>query len=446
MYIYIRKMFPNDANGNQISFKKEVAAHFFNAPEEFMRKESNISIHIFHFNNKTAFTDIELQPATDFRFSTRLNSFLSENGEEIKVDDLLYMEKVEKSYGVKLIKEGDSNYDTFNALLDEADRHFLLCTDEEDAVDDDHDTDADAQPSTEYDEFIKLLRIQSNLVLTGAPGTGKTYLAKQIAASMIGNCKWNQLSDEQQKQVKFIQFHPSYDYTDFVEGLRPDKNGSFVRTDGDFKSFCKDAIRGSEIDDKAPYVIIIDEINRGEISKIFGELFYSIETEYRGNETLVRTQYNNMVEKNDLFYNGFYVPKNVFIIGTMNDIDRGVEAMDFAIRRRFAWREITAEESAVNMGISELAVKKMKALNKALYDNNLSEAFFIGGGYFRNVADNDFDSLWKYRLKGIIFEYFRGEPDVNDKMKEIEKAYKTAGDKTHTETTGVVETTTKQES
>ena len=84
MYIYIRKMFPNDANGNQISFKKEVAAHFFNAPEEFMRKESNISIHIFHFNNKKAFTDIELQPATDFRFSTRLNSFLSENGEEIE--------------------------------------------------------------------------------------------------------------------------------------------------------------------------------------------------------------------------------------------------------------------------------------------------------------------------------------------------------------------------
>ena len=77
----------------------------------------------------------------------------------------------------------------------------------------------------------------------------------------------------------------------------------------------------------------------------------------------------------------------------MNDIDRGVEAMDFAIRRRFAWREITVEESAVNMGISELAVEKMKALNKALYDNNLSEAFFIGGGYFRNVADNDFGAV-----------------------------------------------------
>lgn len=446
MYIYIRKMFPNDANGNQISFKKEVAEHFFNAPEEFMRKESNISIHIFHYNDKTSFTDIDLQPATDFRFSTRLNSFLSENGEEIEVDDLLYMEKVGKSYGVKLIKEGDSNYDTFNALLDEADRHFLLCTDEEDTVDDDHDTDADTQPSTEYDEFIKLLKKHSNLVLTGAPGTGKTYLAKQIAASMIGNCKWNQLSEEQQKHVKFIQFHPSYDYTDFVEGLRPDKNGSFVRTDGDFKSFCKDAINDSEIDYPAPYIFIIDEINRGEISKIFGELFYSIEADYRGNETLVRTQYNNMVEENDVFYKGFYVPENLYIIGTMNDIDRGVEAMDFAIRRRFAWREITAEESAVNMGINELAAEKMKALNKALLDNNLSEAFFIGGAYFRKVENNDFDSLWKYHLKGIVFEYFRGEPDAKEKMNEIEKAYKAAGIKAVTETPEVEVATPEQES
>ena len=167
MYIYIRKMFPNDANGNQISFKKEVAAHFFNAPEEFMRKESNISIHIFHFNNKKAFTDIELQPATDFRFSTRLNSFLSENGEEIEADDLLYMEKVGRSYGVKLIKEGDANYSTFNALLNEVDRHFLLCTDEKDAAADEQDTNTNTQPSTEYDEYIKLLKHHSNIVLTG---------------------------------------------------------------------------------------------------------------------------------------------------------------------------------------------------------------------------------------------------------------------------------------
>lgn len=558
MYIYIRKMFPNDANGNQISFKKEVAAHFFNAPEEFMRKESNISIHIFHFNNKKAFTDIELQPATDFRFSTRLNSFLSENGEEIEADDLLYMEKVGRSYGVKLIKEGDANYSTFNALLNEVDRHFLLCTDEKDAAADEQDTNTNTQPSTEYDEYIKLLKHHSNIVLTGAPGTGKTFLSKQIAATLVGNCPWEQLSDNQKNQIGFVQFHPSYDYTDFVEGLRPGENGEFRRQDGVFKEFCKRALgdedvvsevstnlfdkvynellddirggvitsyeritaedRGLAVNDKnkiifgpevknykttsirnlrllfdyyqskgvydattltrddlwgaistltggktktldyteyrwalnqllsrvtdadkalveaepisnkeditkKPFVFIIDEINRGELSKIFGELFYSIEPDYRGPKGTVQTQYNNMVEDDDIFKSGFYVPENVYIIGTMNDVDRGVEAMDFAIRRRFGWKEVTAEESAENMGITGLARVKMDALNKALIENGLTKAHCIGGAYFRKLEGDDFNALWNYHLEGIIFEYFRGEPDAQTKIDNIKKAY-----------------------
>ena len=558
MYIYIRKMFPNDANGNQISFKKEVAAHFFNAPEEFMRKESNISIHIFHFNNKKAFTDIELQPATEFRFSTRLNSFLSENGEEIEADDLLYMEKVGRSYGVKLIKEGDANYSTFNALLNEVDRHFLLCTDEKDAAADEQDTNTNTQPSTEYDEYIKLLKHHSNIVLTGAPGTGKTFLSKQIAATLVGNCPWEQLSDNQKNQIGFVQFHPSYDYTDFVEGLRPGENGEFRRQDGVFKEFCKRALgdedvvsevstnlfdkvynellddirggvitsyeritaedRGLAVNDKnkiifgpevknykttsirnlrllfdyyqskgvydattltrddlwgaistltggktktldyteyrwalnqllsrvtdadkalveaepisnkeditkKPFVFIIDEINRGELSKIFGELFYSIEPDYRGPKGTVQTQYNNMVEDDDIFKSGFYVPENVYIIGTMNDVDRGVEAMDFAIRRRFGWKEVTAEESAENMGITGLARVKMDALNKALIENGLTKAHCIGGAYFRKLEGDDFNALWNYHLEGIIFEYFRGEPDAQTKIDNIKKAY-----------------------
>lgn len=561
MYIYIRKMFPNDANGNQISFKKEVAAHFFNAPEEFMRKESNISIHIFHFNNKKAFTDIELQPATDFRFSTRLNSFLSENGEEIEADDLLYMEKVGRSYGVKLIKEGDANYSTFNALLNEVDRHFLLCTDEKDAASDEQDTNTNTQPSTEYDEYIKLLKHHSNIVLTGAPGTGKTFLSKQIAATLVGNCPWEQLSDNQKNQIGFVQFHPSYDYTDFVEGLRPGENGEFRRQDGVFKEFCKRALgdedvvsevstnlfdkvynellddirggvitsyeritaddRGLAVNDKnkiifgpevknykttsirnlrllfdyyqskgvydattltrddlwgaistltsgktktldyteyrwalnqllsrvtdadkalveaepisnkeditkKPFVFIIDEINRGELSKIFGELFYSIEPDYRGPKGTVQTQYNNMVEDDDIFKSGFYVPENVYIIGTMNDVDRGVEAMDFAIRRRFGWKEVTAEESADNMGITGLARVKMDALNKALIEKGLTKAHCIGGAYFRKLEGDDFQALWDFHLNGIVFEYFRGEPDAQSKIDDIKKAYEDA--------------------
>ncbi|MGN0189533.1 MAG: McrB family protein [Candidatus Cryptobacteroides sp.] len=385
--------------------------------------------------------------------------------------------------------------------------------------------------------YSRLLLVKHNLILTGAPGTGKTYIAKDIAADIISNGKqnWSSLSDEQKNQVAFVQFHPSYDYTDFVEGLRPVAGGEFKRQDGIFKEFCKRAIydacgnkqnqksnnsnqdidkdklmswleqrdgveiqsiksstkfnlivrdkklqvktsKGSAVRinyksvieyiktgnyDKAshktyepaigqyiidncplflkptnnalegddgnlpmkPYIFIIDEINRGELSKIFGELFYSIEPDYRGPKGTVQTQYNNMVENDDIFKAGFYVPENVYIIGTMNDVDRGVEAMDFAIRRRFGWKEVTAEESAENMGITGLARVKMDALNKSLLAHNLTKAHCIGGAYFRKLEGDDFIALWNYHLEGIIFEYFRGEPDAQNAIEEIKKDY-----------------------
>lgn len=410
------------------------------------------------------------------------------------------------------------------------------------------------------DNYISLLFAKINLVLTGAPGTGKTFIAKSVAADIVSNGTkdWDTLVQEGCSQIGFVQFHPSYDYTDFVEGLRPGENGEFRRQDGVFKEFCKRALgdedvvsevstnlfdkvynellddirggvitsyeritaddRGLSVNDKnkiifgpeatnykttsirnlrllfdyyqskgvkdatkltrddlwgaiskltegktktldyteyrwalnqllsrvtdadialveaepisnkeditkKPFVFIIDEINRGELSKIFGELFYSIEPDYRGPKGTVKTQYNNMVENDDVFKSGFYIPENVYIIGTMNDVDRGVEAMDFAIRRRFGWKEVTAEESADNMGITGLARVKMDALNKALIEKGLTKAHCIGGAYFRKLEGDDFKALWDYHLEGIIFEYFRGEPDAQFKIDDIKKAY-----------------------
>lgn len=377
-------------------------------------------------------------------------------------------------------------------------------------------------------QYINLLKENRNLILHGAPGTGKTFLAKKIAEGM--NAK-----------IGFCQFHPSYDYTDFVEGLRPVKTDDasgigFERKDGVFKEFCKKAIlnqtgvekQGSDNFEEAwgklleyirsemsegklvkignwdyslsskdslkyqsvgtksnysftitkenvylayqnkkgrpsglfqkemidivtfmkerftltPYsennikqeknfVFIIDEINRGELSKIFGELFFSIDPGYRGSKGKVKTQYANMLDEANEFddvlgvrddYGWFFIPENVYIIGTMNDIDRSVESMDFAMRRRFIFKEVTAEESAENMNLGEEAKSRMTRMNEAISKTEgLNSSYFIGGSYFLGVTD--FDKLWDLKLSSLITEYLRGMDDDNSKYDRIKDAY-----------------------
>ncbi|HPM40888.1 MAG TPA: AAA family ATPase, partial [bacterium] len=176
------------------------------------------------------------------------------------------------------------------------------------------------------------------------------------------------------------------------------------------------------------FVFIIDEINRGEISKIFGELFFSIDPDYRGEKGSVKTQYSNLHEEiNEMFY----VPENVFIIGTMNDIDRSVESFDFAMRRRFVWREITAEESQQmfnNESWKEEAIKRMNNLNDKIEKiEGLNSSYHIGAAYFKNNLpkyNNDkWNKLWDLHLKPLLSEYLRGMSDQEKKLQNLEKAY-----------------------
>ena len=181
-----------------------------------------------------------------------------------------------------------------------------------------------------------------------------------------------------------------------------------------------------------PFVFIIDEINRGEISKIFGELFFSIDPGYRGEKGRVKTQYQNLVEEGDLFSDGFFVPENVYIIGTMNDIDRSVESMDFAFRRRFAFAEVKAEDNVgmldalEELGLKDDAINTMMSLNKTISEiDGLSPAYHIGASYFLKLKeyDGDWEALWNYHLEGLLREYLRGMPNMDELMEKLENAY-----------------------
>lgn len=287
--------------------------------------------------------------------------------------------------------------------------------------------------------FSSMLIESKNLIFRGAPGTGKSYLAREIAADIISDGYFDDytlLTDEQKKQVEFVQFHPSYDYSDFVEGLRPKLNADgsmgFTLQDGIFKKFVARArvnyenAQGST-ETLKKYIFIIDEINRGEISKIFGELFFAIDPGYRGRAGEISTQYSNLHSDPD---EKFYIPENLYIIGTMNDIDRSVDSFDFAMRRRFRFVELKADErlemlaSLENEELKNEAIGRMGDLNKAIAGaEDLNENYQIGASYFLKLKTLDFDQLWTDYLQPLLQEYVRGMYDEEGLMDRFAKAY-----------------------
>lgn len=255
----------------------------------------------------------------------------------------------------------------------------------------------------DYDTLVQLMRRKKNVILQGPPGVGKTYAAKRLAYSMMG------VKDKE--RVKLVQFHQSYSYEDFVMGYRPTETGFELRT-GAFYNFCKQAEEDSEKD----YFFIIDEINRGNLSKIFGELFMLIENDKRGMEI-------------ELLYadEKFCVPDNVYIIGMMNTADRSLAILDYALRRRFAFFDMKPafetiqfkqyQENLKNPQFEAL-IDAIEALNVDIReDDMLGEGFVIGHSYFSNivnVTESELSNIIEFEIIPLLKEYWFDEPSKVD--------------------------------
>ena len=239
----------------------------------------------------------------------------------------------------------------------------------------------------QFHRILESIRLRRNLILQGPPGTGKTFIAQRIAWCLIGR--------KNASQVELVQFHQSYAYEDFVQGYRPTEFGGFALKNGVFFDFCQRA-RGEP---KETFVFIIDEINRGNLSRIFGELLMLIEADKRRSDYAVQLTYGSKGER-------FFVPPNVYILGMMNTADRSLALVDYALRRRFAFEELAPAfgteqfrdyllEIGLDPSLISLIDERMEELNNEIRDDGeLGHGFQIGHSFFVPGDDDELSDDW----------------------------------------------------
>ncbi len=339
--------------------------------------------------------------------------------EELQQDDrLTNCEPVKKRQG-SLFRLTEEEYEIILELADqqpeaEVDAPAAKSYTKSDALKDLFMTQPD------LDRIMAQLRRKKNIILQGAPGTGKTFIAARLAYLLM--------EQKDKGRVEMVQFHQSSSYEDFIQGIRPEGTGFSLR-DGVFHTFCRRAMLRPGM----PHVFIIDEINRGNLSKIFGELMMMIEPDKRGRQFAMRLSYSQDDDEK------FFVPENVYLIGTMNTADRSLSLVDYALRRRFAFWEMqpgfevpqfgeTLFENGVNQILIREIRRRMGRLNQLIADDrNLGNGYRIGHSFFVPTPGITPDAAWcddilTYEIQPLIEEYW---VDDDKKLKEAQDILQT---------------------
>lgn len=387
--LYICKISEFQARGNQIDIPKQIASEFFKIEVPSMEADKNIEIHICHSSNLKEFEDIEIQPATNFRFSTKLNSFLRDNGNELTANGLLVFEKIDRSFCVHCIKQTEEQYSALLDLFDNGEKHMLLTVALE------NQPEHTEHIKTDYRNYITAIKSKPFLLLAGISGTGKSRIVRELARAC-----WDEGSDEYKaqkpKNFEMVQVKPNWHDSSELIGYISRVSGSPIFIAGDFLKFISKAWEDTGI----PYFLCLDEMNLAPVEQYFAEFLSVIESRKVNEEGEVVTDPIVKLESEQWYYDlvgqltqdgnvqdrfkkdGICIPKNLIVVGTVN-----MDETTFSFSRKVLDRAMTIEMNDVNLRLGlDDKFEKIGKLTKEHLIGNAVEGVDVFKVY-QNVCD-----------------------------------------------------------